>query len=77
MVGIGIAPEGIETNYVLYELMLEMGWRNTSVETQSWLKEYTTRRYGAENTQVDIAWEVSTSLWKLVLHLMVILFRDS
>ena len=57
MVGIGIAPEGIETNYVLYDLMLEMGWRDKIVETHSWLKEYTTRRYGAENNEVGIAWE--------------------
>ena len=61
MVGIGIAPEGIETNYVLYDLMLEMGWRDKIVETQSWLKEYTTRRYGGENNEVNIAWEVRSS----------------
>ena len=58
MVGIGIAPEGIETNYVVYDLMLEMGRRNETVDTESWLKEYTKRRYGSENSNVDIAWEV-------------------
>jgi alpha-N-acetylglucosaminidase len=61
MVGIGIAPEGIETNYVLYDLMLEMGWREEQVETQSWLEEYTTRRYGADNSVVNTAWEVGST----------------
>jgi alpha-N-acetylglucosaminidase len=61
MVGIGITPEGIETNYVLYDLMLEMGWREEQVETQSWLEEYTTRRYGAHNSEVNTAWEVGST----------------
>ena len=58
MVGIGISPEGIETNYVVYDLMLEMGWRSDEVETQTWLKDYATRRYGGENGDVNSAWEV-------------------
>ena len=58
MVGIGITPEGIETNYVVYDLMLEMGWRSDAVGTQTWLKDYTTRRYAAENSEVNSAWEV-------------------
>ncbi|XP_028391775.1 alpha-N-acetylglucosaminidase-like [Dendronephthya gigantea] len=57
MVGIGITPEGIETNYVVYELMLEMGWRDEQVEAQEWLKGYATRRYGAQNDDADSAWE--------------------
>lgn len=58
MIGIGVTPEGIETNYVLYDLMLEMGWRNKTVETQRWLQEYATRRYGVKNDAVNTAWEV-------------------
>ena len=61
MVGIGITPEGIETNYVLYDLMLEMGWRHEQVVAQEWLKDYATRRYGTQNDDVDCAWEVDST----------------
>jgi alpha-N-acetylglucosaminidase len=36
MVGIGLTPEGINTNYVMYDLMLEMGWRKKPVNLTNW-----------------------------------------
>ena len=57
MVGIGISPEGIETNVVLYDLMLEMGWRNEEAVLEDWIKDYIERRYGGENSDVLTAWK--------------------
>jgi alpha-N-acetylglucosaminidase len=58
MVGIGLTPEGIEQNPVMYALMLENVWRDQPINLDTWLKDYTRRRYGKQNTDADLAWDV-------------------
>lgn len=36
MIGTGLSPEGINQNYVIYELMNEMAYRNKSVDLDAW-----------------------------------------
>lgn len=36
MIGVGLTPEGINQNYVIYELMLEMGYRKEPVNLEEW-----------------------------------------
>ncbi|XP_021207688.1 alpha-N-acetylglucosaminidase [Bombyx mori] len=55
MIGVGLTPEGINQNYVVYDLMLESAWRKKPVENlDTWAGEYAERRYGC-NTTTD-AW---------------------
>ena len=56
MVGVGLTPEGIETNYVVYDLMLEMGWRTEQIELTTWIDNYTERRYAGISSDVTSAW---------------------
>ncbi|WP_240773428.1 alpha-N-acetylglucosaminidase [Pontibacter sp. SGAir0037] len=58
MIGIGLTPEAIEQNPVVYELMMENAWRETPIELESWLEGYTKRRYGRENASASKAWEI-------------------
>lgn len=58
MSGIGLTPEAIEQNPVMYELMLENVWRNTPIQIDNWLEEYTHRRYGRKNINAEIAWSI-------------------
>lgn len=58
MVGIGLAPEGIEQNPALFELMMENVWRDTPIDTEDWLKGYAKRRYGKESARVNTAWNI-------------------
>ncbi|SPQ93671.1 Alpha-N-acetylglucosaminidase [Plasmodiophora brassicae] len=60
MIGIGLTPEGIEQNYALYELMLEMAWRHEPVDLDEWFRLFAWRRYGgpAPNGHVDLAWDL-------------------
>ncbi|WP_181304549.1 alpha-N-acetylglucosaminidase [Rufibacter sp. XAAS-G3-1] len=58
LTGIGLTPEGIENNPVMYELMMENAWRDTPIELTSWLKDYTKRRYGKENAHANQAWQI-------------------
>ncbi len=58
MVGIGLTPEGIEQNPVLYDLMMENAWRETPINLDSWLKDYAHRRYGRVNSNANEAWKI-------------------
>ena len=55
MVGTGLTPEGIFTNYVMYDLMCEMGWSTAdmiTIETiDDWFTMFGTRRYGLDSEQ--------------------------
>lgn len=56
MIGIGLTPEGINQNYVVYDLMLESAWREAPVENLgAWIADYAERRYGCKATAV--AWK--------------------
>src|SRR5690606_16199218 len=58
LTGIGLTPEAIEQNPVVYELMMENAWRRTPIDLTAWLKGYTHRRYGQENTSANQAWDI-------------------
>uniref|UniRef100_A0A8C8R5U4 Alpha-N-acetylglucosaminidase n=1 Tax=Pelusios castaneus TaxID=367368 RepID=A0A8C8R5U4_9SAUR len=58
MVGTGLAPEGIEQNDVMYELMSELGWRQEPVDLVQWVANYAERRYGARNVKAAGAWQL-------------------
>nr|XP_056720613.1 alpha-N-acetylglucosaminidase [Euleptes europaea] len=58
MVGVGLTPEGIEQNDVMYELMTDLGWRKEPVDLQRWVAEYAAQRYGARNENATAAWRL-------------------
>jgi len=42
-----LSPQGINQNYVVYDLALEMGWREEPVNTSAWIRDFAVRRYGS------------------------------
>ena len=56
MVGIGATPEGAENNPMLYDILFELPWRETTPDKTEWVNEYTVARYGAENATVQSAY---------------------
>ena len=56
--GIGIAPEGIENNPVIYDLMAEMAWRDKTVDIEKWITQYSQRRYGYDSDALNKAWQI-------------------
>jgi alpha-N-acetylglucosaminidase len=56
--GIGLTPEGIEQNPVIYEMMLENVWQDHPIDVGSWLNQYTRRRYGKNSADAQAAWEI-------------------
>ena len=56
--GIGLTMEGIEQNPVLYELMMENTWRDSAINSNSWMVKYIRNRYGIVNDNLVKAWSV-------------------
>ncbi len=55
--GYGIAPEGIENNDVIYELLTAAGWRREPLDLRAWLRTYSRCRYGADAPGIEAFWE--------------------
>jgi alpha-N-acetylglucosaminidase len=58
MEGIGLTMEGIATNPVLYELMMEQAWQDEPVDVDVWLRKYARNRYGRDMPAAVEAWQV-------------------
>ena len=57
MIGIGLTMEGINQNYVIYELMLENSWIKKPLNLTVWFAKYSIRRYNRKNRNVTQAWQ--------------------
>uniref|UniRef100_A0A1A9URM9 Alpha-N-acetylglucosaminidase n=1 Tax=Glossina austeni TaxID=7395 RepID=A0A1A9URM9_GLOAU len=58
MVGVGITPEGIDQNYVIYSFALERGWVKDDFDTEEWFNTYANVRYGVNNLNLHNAWNL-------------------
>lgn len=54
--GVGITPEGIENNPVMYELLCELPWHEQRFTKDEWLAKYVKARYGKEDIRLLEAW---------------------
>lgn len=57
LIGYGTAPEGIENNEVIYELISDAGWSAQAIDLKSWLRDYTVNRYGETTADILKAWD--------------------
>ncbi len=55
--GMGMAPEGIENNEVIYELVSSAGWRNKKIDLADWLEQYNRCRYGSTCPELAKYWQ--------------------
>jgi alpha-N-acetylglucosaminidase len=58
LVGIGLTPEGLEQNPVIYQLMMDNIWNTETIDLKAWLDNYALRRYGKKNVDAEEAWQV-------------------
>ncbi len=58
MVGIGLTPEGIEQNDIIYDFMMETTWYTSPVDLDIWVSNYTHRRYGVIDEDLMSAWHL-------------------
>lgn len=58
MIGTGLTMEGINQNYVIYDLMTDTAWLKKPLNLTKWFTSYATRRYGRENENAAKAWHI-------------------
>lgn len=58
MRGVGILPEGIGTNPIVYDLALKTAWKDKAPNLDSLLHDYVFYRYGRWNDDVYQAWKL-------------------
>lgn len=56
--GIGFAPEAIEENPILYELISERVWETIPSTIEAWVDDYIHRRYGQNHFAAHTAWKL-------------------
>lgn len=56
LVGFGAAPEGLENNEAIYELIADMGWTDHPIDLHTWIENYCMARYGAFPPAMRRAW---------------------
>ena len=57
LAGFGFAPEGIENNEIIYELLSDMGWRNNAIQLDKWIDGYCRSRYGKFPAEMKKAYD--------------------
>ena len=68
--GYGMAPEGVESNEMVFELITDAEWKNTRTDVTDWLRKYSLNRYGYSDCTLDSIWsEMCHSIYaKYVSH---------
>ncbi|QNL49556.1 alpha-N-acetylglucosaminidase [Olivibacter sp. SDN3] len=56
--GIGVFPEGIAHNPIVYELLTEVCWHQQPIALTTWIPQYVRARYGRLTDHVAHAWEI-------------------
>ncbi|RKY81097.1 alpha-N-acetylglucosaminidase [candidate division KSB1 bacterium] len=57
LIGFGFAPEGIENNEIIYELLSDVGWSNKPINLDEWIGRYCKNRYGVYTENMKKAFE--------------------
>lgn len=69
-VGIGITPEGIEQNSVVFELQTDAAWSREPIDLDAWMKRYAECRYGSCPPAMAEAWQALLDTFYSVNHTM-------
>lgn len=56
IIGIGMTPEGIHQNEIMYEFMMENAWRTSPRDIGNWTAQYVHQRYGLPSPDATNAW---------------------
>lgn len=57
LVGFGFAPEGIENNDMVYELLADVSWSGEEIDLDKWVERYATNRYGSYPPEMKEAYD--------------------
>ncbi len=55
--GLGMMMEGLGTNPIVSDFVMDMAWRSEVPAVEKWARDYVSRRYGAHNPHAWAAWK--------------------
>lgn len=58
LVGFGFAPEGIENNEIIYELLSDWGWTDSPIDLDRWVANYCKARYGGYSDKMKASYDL-------------------
>ncbi len=58
MAGLGMMMEGLGTNPIVPDFVMDQTWRDSVPDVDSWTREYVRRRYGSANPLAWRAWQM-------------------
>ncbi len=58
LAGLGVFPEAIEQNPVVYDLALGLAWRAAAPDLPAWMHDYVYARYGRDSADAQAAWRI-------------------
>jgi alpha-N-acetylglucosaminidase len=58
MIGVGLTPEGIEQNDIIYDFMMETIWYTSPVDLDKWVTNFVHRKYGFINQDIINGWHL-------------------
>lgn len=61
--GIGLFPEGLNSNPVVYDYIFDQAWRPSSRPVDDWLRDYARGRYGKVTPAMHAAWVALAGLF--------------
>jgi alpha-N-acetylglucosaminidase len=61
MVGLGMTMEGLGTNPIVPDFVLDQVWRDSVPDVTAWTRDYVTRRYGRYDASAWSAWQLLLS----------------
>ena len=56
--GIGMAPEGLNYNPIIFEFLMEMNWNLENIDLEEWVSKYAHSRYGSITDNIKKAWKL-------------------
>lgn len=56
--GIGMAPEGLDNNPIIFDLLMEMNWQIDIDNIEEWVYKFVMRRYGFITDNIRKAWNL-------------------
>jgi alpha-N-acetylglucosaminidase len=56
--GLGMTMEGLGTNPIVPDFVMDQAWRDSVPDVTAWTREYVTRRYGRANSSAWSAWQL-------------------
>jgi len=58
--GIGVIPDGVGYNPIVQDFIFDKTWNQEQINTNEWIAQYVTKRYGAEDENAQQAWKLLT-----------------